>query len=85
MEQETKKSIEGQGAAGEIKKNKGGRPKGQRDYTDRKVTFYLTEDEYALLTEFAKTACYTYGYSGAVRRLVLEGLKRWERKCKVIF
>ena len=84
MEQETKISIEGQGAADEIKKNKGGRPKGQRDYSDRKVTFYLTEEEYVLLTEFAKTACYTYGYSGAVRRLVLEGLKGWVKKSRKV-
>ncbi|MBE7173259.1 MAG: hypothetical protein INR73_21985 [Williamsia sp.] len=82
MEQETKMSVEGQNTTDEIKKNKGGRPKGQRDYSDHKVTCYLTEEEYKLLTEFAKTSCYTYGYSGAVRRLVLEGLKGWMKKGK---
>lgn len=73
---------EGQDNADEIKKNKGGRPKDQRECMNKKVTFYLTEEEYASLTEFAKTACYTYGYSGAVRRLVLEGLKGWVKKGK---
>ncbi len=82
MEQEVKNSIEDQKAAGEIKKNKGGRPKGQRDCSDHKVTFYLTEEEYALLTEFAKKAWHSFNYSGAARHLVLQELKEWVRKGK---
>ncbi len=82
MEQENKILVEKQENAGEIKKNKGGRPKGKPDCTTRKVTLYLTEEEFTLLTEFAKTAWYTFNYSGAARHLVLQGLKEWARRGK---
>ena len=82
MNQEGNVFEEGQDNADEKKNNKGGRQKDQREFMNKKVTFYLTEEEYALLTEFAKTACYTYDYSGAVRRLVLEGLRMWVKKGK---
>ena len=82
MEQEDKILIEEQENAGEIKKNKGGRPRGKLDCSTRKVTFYVTEEEHQLLTEFAKTAWYTFNYSGAARHLVLRGLKEWVRKRK---
>lgn len=80
MEQENKIPLEDNEMAGEIKKNKGGRPKGKPDCSTSKVTLYLTEEEHALLTEFAKTAWYTFNYSGAVRHLVLMGLKEWTKK-----
>ncbi len=82
MEQENKIPLEGQENAGEIKKNKGGRPKGKPDCATCKVTLYLTEEEYALLTEFAKTAWWALNYSGAGRHLLLQGLKEWVRKGK---
>ena len=82
MEQEDKISLEEQENAGEIKKNKGGRPEGKPDCATCKVTLYLTSDEYALLTEFAKTAWWSFNYSGAARHLILQGLKEWVRKGK---
>jgi len=41
--------------AGEIKKKKGGRPKGKVDFSACKVTLYLTEEEHALLTASTAT------------------------------
>lgn len=82
MEQENKIPLEAQEIAGEIKKNKGGRPKGKPDCVKCKVTLYLTEEEHALLTEFAKTAWWSFNYSGAARYLILTGLKEWVRKGK---
>lgn len=84
MELDVKNLIDSQKTADEIKKNKGGRPKGQRDCSTNKVTFYLTEEEHALLTEFAKTAWHSFNYSSAARHLVLQGLKEWGRKGKKI-
>jgi hypothetical protein len=43
MEQENEISLEKQENAVEIKKNKGGRPKGKPEYSAAKVTVYLTE------------------------------------------
>jgi len=40
--------------AGEIKKNKGGRPKGSRDNCKYKVTLYLTQEELELLPNLPK-------------------------------
>lgn len=56
MEEENKIPIELPENAGEIKKNKGGRPKGKPEYSACKVTLYLTKEEHELLTEFAKTS-----------------------------
>jgi hypothetical protein len=68
--------------AGEIKKNKGGRPKGKQEYSSCKVTVYLTAKEYELLTEFAKKAWYTFNYSDAARYMILNSLKEWVTKGK---
>ena len=65
MEQDNKIRREEIENAGEIKKNKGGRPKGKQEYSSCKVTVYLTGKEYELLTEFAKKAWYTFNYSDA--------------------
>lgn len=82
MDQEVKISVDDQKNASELNKNKGGRPKGQRDCSTKEVTLYLTEDEYGLLTKFAKTAWGMLNYSGAARHLVLKGLKGWVKKGK---
>ena len=82
MEQEIKIPLDVQENAIEIKKNNGGRPKGKREYSACKVTLYLTNEEYELLTEFAKTAWWTFNYSGAARYLLINGLNGWVRKGK---
>ena len=82
MELENKITVESQDNAVEIRKKKGGRPKGKTDSAACKVTLYLTEDEYEMLTEFAKTAWHTFSYSGAGRYLILKGLMEWQKKGK---
>lgn len=82
MEQDINIPGEKQEAAGEIKNKKGGRPKGKPGCTSCKVTLYLTQEEYALLTEFAKTAWWSFNYSGAARFLLMQGLGDWVRTGK---
>ncbi|MEO6001095.1 MAG: hypothetical protein ABIN89_29865 [Chitinophagaceae bacterium] len=85
MNQETDLLKDGHTNADKNKKNKSGHPKAERDCSTRKVTLYLTEEEYALITEFAKTAWHTFNYSGAARYLVLNGLREWARKGRRIY
>jgi hypothetical protein len=65
------------------KKNKGGRPSGAKErYFNRKLTLYLSDEEYDLLTEFLKRGWRDHNYSSAARFLLLRSLKQWEKKGK---
>lgn len=65
------------------KNSKGGRPSGTKErYFNRKVTLYLSDDEYSLLSEFLQRGWKDHNYSSATRFLLLYGLKKWEKKGK---
>lgn len=65
------------------KKNQGGRPSGIKDkYFNRKVTLYLSDEEYSLLSEFLKHGWRDHNYSSAARFLLLHGLQKWEKRGK---
>ncbi len=67
----------------EKEKNKGGRPAGTKNkYFDRKVTLYLSDEEYELLSEFLERGWRDHNYSSATRFLLLYGLKKWEKRGK---
>jgi hypothetical protein len=64
-------------------KNKGGRPSGTKErYFNRKLTLYLSDEEYDLLTEFLQRGWRDHNYSSAARFLLLRTLKQWEKKGK---
>lgn len=63
------------------KKNQGGRPSGTKDkYFNRKVTLYLSDDEYSLLSEFLQHGWRDYNYSSAARFLLLNSLEKWVKR-----
>ncbi|HVZ96270.1 MAG TPA: hypothetical protein VG847_05300 [Chitinophagaceae bacterium] len=65
------------------KMNKGGRPSGAKEkYFNRKVTLYLSDEEYELLSEFLQRGWRDHNYSSAARFLLLRSLKQWEKKGK---
>ena len=78
MEQEKEKHSEESAGL----KNKGGRPKKTLPYYNRKVTIYLSDEEYELLNEFATLTSYTPSISAATRFLLLDGLRNWVKKGK---
>ncbi|OMP74925.1 hypothetical protein [[Flexibacter] sp. ATCC 35208] len=55
-------------------KNKGGHPKGKQKLFNHKVTFYLSDEEYSLLTAFVEQGWHDRNYSGAARFLLLKTL-----------
>ncbi len=66
-----------------MEKNKGGRPSGTKEkYFNRKVTLYLSDEEYELLSEFLQGGWRDHNYSSAARFLLLSSLKQWEKKGK---
>lgn len=63
------------------KKNKGGRPSGtKKRYFNRKVTLYLSDGEYELLSDFSQRGWRDQNYSSATRFLLLHSLQQWEKK-----
>lgn len=63
-------------------KNKGGRPKTNATLYNRKVTFYLSDEEYDRLTAFLDLGWRSANYSSGARYLLLRSLKQWEQKGK---
>lgn len=64
-------------------KNKGGRPSGTKQrYFDRKVTLYLSDEEYERLGTFLDRGWRDHNYSSAARFLLLRSLGQWEKKGK---
>ena len=62
-------------------KNKGGRPFGTKErYFNRKVTMYLSDEEYKLLSDFIERGWRDLNYSSATRFLLLHSLRHWEKK-----
>jgi hypothetical protein len=67
----------------EQKKNKGGRPaRAKEKYFNRKVTLYLSDEEYDLLSEFIQRGWRDHNYSSATRFLLLRSLQQWVKKGK---
>lgn len=63
-------------------KNKGGRPKTKTRYFNRKVTLYLTDEEYGQLETFLDLGWIDQNYSSAARFLLLHSLEKWAKKGK---
>ena len=62
-------------------KNKGGRPSGTKErYFNRKVTLYLSDKEYELLSDFLQRGWQDQNYSSASRFLLLHSLQQWEKR-----
>jgi hypothetical protein len=62
-------------------KNKGGRPSGTKErYFNRKVTLYLSDEEYERLGTFLERGWRDHNYSSAARFLLLNTLEKWEKK-----
>ena len=76
MEQEQKSPCE----ESLVSKNKGGRPRKTLPYYNRKVTIYLSDEEYESLHEFASLASYSLSISGAARFILLDKLMDWRKK-----
>lgn len=65
------------------KKNQGGRPSGIKEkYFNRKVTLYLSDEEYGRLEEFLQHGWRDKNYSSAARFLLLHSLEKWAKKGK---
>jgi hypothetical protein len=65
------------------KKNKGGRPSGTKErYFNRKVTLYLSDEEYSRLDDFLQHGWRDHNYSSAARFLLLYSLEKWVKKGK---
>jgi hypothetical protein len=63
-------------------KNKGGRPKTKTILYNRKVTFYLSDEEYGELDEFLVDGWRDQNCSAAARFLLLRSLRQWQKKGK---
>ena len=63
-------------------KNKGGRPKTKTILYNRKVTLYLSDEEYAELDDFLETGWRDQNCSAAARFLLLHSLHQWQKKGK---
>jgi hypothetical protein len=61
-------------------KNKGGRPKGGRQYANCRLNIYLSAEEFKFFREFVGEGWYDKNASVAGRYLLLRALHEWDRK-----
>jgi len=62
-------------------KNKGGRPPGSKEkYYNRKLTLYLSDEEYDRVADFLEYGWLGQNYSSGARFLLLHSLEQWEKR-----